>query len=78
MPPPPPGGPPTAVQRALINPDGSLNAWQLVNSDRSILPLAPGYSANPYIYQDFIYLLSGFDGHFGAPPVQGIAQGTIR
>ncbi|HEY9900566.1 MAG TPA: IPT/TIG domain-containing protein [Pantanalinema sp.] len=62
------------VQRALINPDGTLNAWQAYRSDRYVLPFNTGYANDMSVFGNTLFLFSGYNGGV----VQAIAQGTVR
>ncbi|HEY9900567.1 MAG TPA: IPT/TIG domain-containing protein, partial [Pantanalinema sp.] len=63
------------VQRAFINPDGTLGAWQYHKSDRYVLPFSASYMSEVPVYRDAIFVVSGYTG---ASAITSIAQGTIQ
>lgn len=64
-------------QRALLNPDGSINAWQVYKTERYALPYATSYISTPGIYQDYLYMFGGYQG-ITNNPIKAIAHGTFR
>jgi len=69
------GGASNLVQRAFINPDGTLGAWQYHKSDRSVLPFNTSYFTTVPVSGNDLYLISG---HAGGSAIQSIAQAKVR